>query len=146
MSLLALEPVLRARLGERLPHNVKILAAHDLDAVSAGGQPTPAVYVIYSGGSVAESRSDGRAARISQDWLILVAVRHVSQVDAGAAARAEAGDLADLVLAALMGWQPAGTSQPLRLSGLPNPGFISGYQWVPLIFNTEITRRTEPGT
>jgi hypothetical protein len=146
MSLLALEPILKARLSERLPSAVKILSAPDLDAVGAGSQPTPAVYVVYSGGAVTESRPDGRAVRIAQDWLILVAVRHVSQSDAGASARAEAGDLADQVIAALMSWQPAGTSAPLRLSGLPNPGFVDGYQWVPLTFSTEITRRIEPGT
>jgi len=142
---LALEGLIADRLRERLDGSVHVLTAPALDAIASGTQPTPAVYVLYAGGSVSESRQDGLAARIAQQWMVLVAVRNVAQIASGAPARADAGTIADAVLAALMGWQPPGTSQPLRLSALPDPGFIAGLQWVPLTFSTEFTRRVAPG-
>ena len=82
----------------------------------------------------------GRAVRLGQEWLVPVVVRNVAMVHTGAAARVDAGILVDAVLNALLGWQPQVASLPLTLTNLPTPGYVTGQQWVPLIFSTEIVR------
>lgn len=143
MSLLAVGDQIAARLRERLS-GVAVLTAATAGDLTKGKQLAPAVYVIYAGGSVPESRPDGLAARIGQRWLTVVSARHVGDVVGGGPARDAAGALADQVLDALMGWQPPGTTQPLRLADLPDPGYVTGFQLVPLAFSTELVRRNTP--
>lgn len=145
LSLLALEPLIMERLGALLSGEVAVFPAAALDAITGGNQPAPAVYVLYDSGAVTESRPDGLAVRIAQTWVALVVVRYAAQGVGGPQARLSAGEIADEVINALMGWQPTGTSQPLRLVDLPSGGAVPGYQIVPLQFSTEIIRRVEPG-
>lgn len=140
MSFLFLESSIAARLREHLPAEVHVLASASIDDLAKGSRLAPATYLIYAGGAVAEARPDGRAVRVRQNWLVVVTARHAARLTEGAPARADAGALADLVLAALMGWQPDGTSQPLTLADLPDPGFLAGYQTIPLVFSTEFVR------
>lgn len=138
MSLLFLEPLILERLRGRL--TVPVLPKASLDAQQQAVPRAPAVYVIYWNGTVAESRPDGRAARIRQRWLCLVAARNLTEAASGQRAREDAGTLADAVLNALMGWQPPGASAPLTLAELPDLGYVAGYQTLPLVFSTELTR------
>lgn len=144
MSLLALEPLLLARLREQLPPGVPVLPKASLDAQAEGLLRAPAVYVIYAGGEVAERRPDGRAVKLRQRWLCLVAVRNLAESTSGQPAREDAGTLADVVLTALMGWQPPGASAPLSLVELPDLGYVAGYQTLPLVFATELVRSVKP--
>jgi phage gp37-like protein len=144
MSLLALESALVERLKARLPAGVHVLSAADLAGVAEGSQPTPAVHVVYQGYRVSESRPDGRAARIEQTWLVVVAVRNVRDARSGGAARADAGDLAESVIAAIMGWQPEGTSSPLKLTTAPRAGYAAGHIYMPLGFACETTVKGLP--
>lgn len=144
MDLLALEPLLIARLesqlGAQALAGVTVRPLRTVAEIASRPVPTPALLVSYAGGEVLESRHDAQAARIAERWLITAVVRNVANANDSAAA-AEAGPLAGAALEALMGWQPPGTSQPLTLSGLPAPGFGGGYLWVPLEFATQIVRR-----
>lgn len=144
MSFLALESALIERLKARLPAGTHVLTGADLAGVAEGSQPTPAVHVIYQGYRVAEARPDGRAARIEQTWLAVVAVRNVRDARSGEAARNDASLLADGVIDALMGWQPPGTSSPLKITQAPRAGYFAGHLYLPLAFTTENTVKGNP--
>lgn len=133
MSLLALEPALLSRLREALPRTVHVLPLPDLEQVAAGRVQTPAVCVAYAGGSVGDSRPDGRAVRVSQRWNCVIIVRNAAATTSGAPAREDVGAIADAVLGALLGWTPDGFA-PLALVALPVPGYVSGLMWLPLTF------------
>ncbi|MEW6446327.1 MAG: DUF1834 domain-containing protein [Pseudomonadota bacterium] len=140
--MLQLESHIIARLRERLPGHVHVLSAADLAGVAEGSQPTPAVHVVYQGYRVIESRPDGRAARLQQTWLVVVAVRNVRDASAGSAARSDAGLLADGVIAALMGWKLDAVNKPLKLTNAPAAGFRAGFLYVPLAFEAETDVRS----
>ncbi len=140
-SLLALGPVIVARLKGRLPETVQVLEGRTADDFARSGQIAPAVYVVYDGGAIAQSRPDARAARITQRWMCVCIAKNLQGVATGSAALVDAGALADSTLAALMGWRPEGTSQALTLVDLPRPRYDTGYQMVPLVLATEIVRK-----
>ena len=140
LNFLALEHELIARLQAQLAScqpPVHVLSAADLAGVMEEKQLTPAVHVVYQGYRVAEGRTDQKAARIEQTWLAVVTTRNTRALKTGEAARAQAGPLAQQVVAALMGWQPASASKPLRLESGPSAGFSAGYQYLPLAFVAE---------
>lgn len=142
MTMLHLEPLIVARLRERLPGHVHVLSAADLAGVAEGSQPTPAVHVVYQGYRVIESRPDGRAARLQQTWLAVVAVRNVRDAAAGSAARGDAGQIAESVIAAMMGWKPDAINKPLTLTSAPAAGFRAGHLYLPLAFVAETDVRS----
>lgn len=141
-DLLALESVLLERLrvalaGQTPP--VHVLSQDDVEGAAQEKQLVPAVHVIYSHYKVLESRSDGRAARIEQTWLAVVATRNVLNLAAANAARRQAGLLGGLVLQALMGWRAPGTATPWRLVDGPGAAFGKGFGVLPLAFAAEMT-------
>lgn len=140
-NLLVLEPELMARLTEQLADlvpKVHVFAAADLAGVTEAAQITPAVHVVYQGHRINESRSDGKAARMEQTWLAIVATRNVSNLRSGSAARTDAGLIAMRVCMALMGFKPPAASKPLCLANGPGSGFSAGFQYLPLAFVTEL--------
>jgi hypothetical protein len=140
-NLLELEPLLMARLAEQLADmspKVHVLAAADLASVTEATQVTPAVHVLYRNYAITESRSDGRAVRMDQTWLAVVATRNVQNLRSGAAGRADAGLIARRVTQALMGFKPTAISKPVRLTNAPDAGNSNGYQYLPLAFCAEL--------
>lgn len=136
MSFLALESALVERLKARLPAGVHVLTAADLEGVTAGVQPTPAVHVVYRGYRVKQGADDGTYARIEQTWFAVVAVRNVQDVRSGLGARDVAGPLMSAVCQALMGWCP--DQEPMRLTTAPLPGFNGGHLYAPLAFLVDV--------
>ncbi len=116
---------------------VHVLTAAELAGVKESAQHTPAVHVVWSGFRVLESRGDGKAARLDHTWLVVAAVRNVQGTRSGAAARAEAGDLAARAGAALMGFRPPNVAGPMRLTSAPPAGFSGGFMYLPLAFLAE---------
>lgn len=140
-NLLALEPLLLARLQAQLADitpKVHVLAAADLGQVTEATQVTPAVHLLYRGYAITESRGDGRAVRLDQTWLAVVATRNVRDLRSGAAGRADAGLIARRVAAALMGFVPGTGGKPVRLTNGPDAGNSAGYQYLPLAFVAEL--------
>lgn len=140
-NLLALEPELMAHLVQALSSvspAVHVLCAADLADVREEVQLTPAVQVIYHGTRIVQSRSDGRAARISQTWLLVVATRNVRGLKSGADARASAGVLAATVARAVMGWRAPSAATPFVLADAPAAGYSAGHQYLPLGLEAEL--------
>lgn len=140
-NLLALEPELMARLQSALAATtpkVHVLSADDLAGVKEEQQLVPAVHLVYQGYRVAESRHDGKAARINQTWLAVVVTRNVANLKSADAARKQAGTLAGRVTQALMGFKAASASGPLKLVSGPGAGFNKGFGYLPLAFEVEL--------
>jgi hypothetical protein len=140
-NLLELEPLLMARLAEQLADltpKVHVLAAIDLASVTEATQVTPAVHLLYRNYAITESNSNGKLVRMEQTWLTVVATRNVQNLRSGAAGRADAGLIARRVTQALMGFKPAATSKPLRLTHAPDAGHSNGYHYLPLAFVAEL--------
>jgi hypothetical protein len=141
-----LGPLLVARLEQRLAGLLplpKVLTAADLAGVQENQQFTPAVHLVYQDYGVAESRSDGTAARVTQDWLAVVATRNQRGLRSGEQARSDAGQIAMRVCAALMGFKPTPACKPMQLINAPGAGYSAGFQYLPLAFKAEITINTK---
>ncbi len=146
-NFLQLEDELTQRLKDRLAvlrPAVHVLGAADLAGVTEEKQLTPAVHLVYDRYRPTESRPDGRAIRIEQTWMAVVAVRNARAVKTGDAARGLAGALAAQVLLALQGWQPPSATKPLQLAPAPKAGFSAGHQYLPLAFVAETVIKTQP--
>ena len=147
-SLTALEPAIVERLRARLPQvgadRVQVLTAADLANIAEGSQPSPAVHVVLQSWSVGESRGDGKAVRLVQTWLAVVAVRNLRDGKTGAAARADAGALAATVASSLMGWQPDGAAGPLQLVTPPGAGYAAGYMYLPIAVAAPVVLQQTP--
>lgn len=139
---LALEPELLARLRTALAGQtpaVHVLSQDDLAGVAEEKQLVPAVHVVYQRYRVLESRGDGRAARIEQSWLAVVATRNTRNLASASGARTQAGKLAKVVAQALMGWRAPGTATAFKLVDGPGAGFGNGFGYLPLAFSAEMT-------
>lgn len=148
-NLFDLEPAILARLREQLANlqpPVKLLTAADLNGVSENQQFTPAVHLIYRGYAVAENKHDATSARITQDWLAVVATRNQAGIRAGYKARENGGEIAMQVCAALMGFKPTGASKPMKLANAPDAGYSAGFHYLPLAFEAEMTLQPKKET
>lgn len=143
-TFLALESVLVERLKNELPENVHVLTAAELSGVKENNQSVPAVHVIYGPSPVKAVNPNGRSALIEQTWYTVVAVRNVRNVREGTDARIDASELADKVLAALMGWKATPADQPLMLATPPLPGYSAGFMYLPLAWKAEVALTNPP--
>lgn len=143
-SLLAIESAIVERLRARLPSEVGVYTGADLSSINEGNQPSPAVHVLYQGYAVTEDRPDGRAARIMQTWTCVVAVRNARAQVTADAARADAGEIAHAVCAALMGWRPIPELASAHLKASVAPGAAAGFFYLPLSFVFENVVHGDP--
>lgn len=132
--MLNLEPLLRARL-DALGLYKGVWGLGDFSAEKI--KPTPCAYVIYDGARVLSQQAGGAEARVAAHWLVVIAAKNVSRAGDGAAAREDAQALAEATLAALLGWRPDRTHQPLHLVELPRPEYQAGTIFLPLVFSSE---------
>lgn len=132
-NFLALEPLLIARLEERLDKKIRILSAADLEQVASNQQPTPSVAVLYSGYSLSANVSAGQrgAMSVHQRWLCVVCARNVTSLS-GAQARFCAGAIIAAVIDALQGWRAGDGFGPMTLGDGANAEFSNGLFYLPL--------------
>jgi len=132
--MLDLEPLIRQRLIDTVPALAGAHGAVSLGIDDVGGKRLPAAFVVSDGHKVLEVTAHGKTARIASRWLVVVAVRNVQQVAQGEAARADAADLVQACLQALMGWQPRAGVQTLQPVTPPAPVYQGGVLLYPLAF------------
>jgi len=131
--MLSLEPLLRARLAEI----AGLKGVYGLAELSAEkSRPAPCAYVVFDGGRVVDMPDMGSRAKVMARWLVVLAIKNVSQAADGKAAREDAQPLVAEVLHKLMGWRPDQAHMPLRLVEMPRPDYQSGLLWLPLVFET----------
>lgn len=136
-----LHMLLSAKMSNDSGH-VEVLTAAELADVTTDRQPTPAVHLFYQGYKVIELRPDGKAARVDQSWLVIVACKNVSSWRSGQAARNEAGERAEQVVDALMGYRLPSAAGPIRLANAPKPAYIDGITYFPLSFDIATTLKS----
>ena len=125
------------RLKEKVPSNVRVMTSAELASVTEGNQPTPAVQINYRNYRVVETRPDGIAARIEQQWMLVVAVKNLRQLSGGTEARSDAMELADIVAPGLMGWKAPAAAKPFKITNAPAAANGQGHYYLPLVFTTE---------
>ncbi len=145
MALLALEPLLLARIEAAMPvANLKVLSAADLDGVTEAAQHSPAVHVVPYGLRLVEQ---GTLITPVETWLTVLAVRNVRSQQSGRDARGDAAALLDTLFAALHGWQGEINGQrlkPLRPVTPPRAGFRAGFGYFPLAWEAQLPALVAP--
>lgn len=142
MNLLALEPLIVARLKERCPQ-AQVFSQTNLLGVVENSQVAPALHVVYGGYRVAFAGGEGELARLVQTWIIVVVIRSaVQNAGAATALRQGAGELMAETCAAIMGWAPQG--EPFTIANPPNMPYIPGVGYFPLAFTTTVFALGEP--
>ena len=132
-----IEQQLADHLRQRLPADVAVETAADLEGVTESRLRTPAVHLVYQNYRVSQNRPDGKVSRIEQIWLAIVVTKNVRSVGSGQDARSESMTLADQVASQLMGQHLPGSTGPIQLSNPPNPSYSSGFSWLPVAFSVQ---------
>lgn len=137
---LAMEPLLvqivRDAVAGQVPA-VHVLTEADLKGVEEAKQFTPAVHVLYGGFTVADVRSDGRAAILRHTWLVVAVARSASGTRSGAQARADAGKLLARAGGALCGKRlPRANGAVVPVNG-PKDWASTGFKYMPMAFAVE---------
>ncbi len=135
--MLDLEAAISERLATELAgQGIHLYTTDTLAGVEERSQQTPAVHIMFEGYSVEDTlRSDARAARVRQEWAIVIATRNAANTDTGQAARQDAGRIALAVAKALMGFKPPQAAGPLTLTGSASTTHNAGFVYLPLRFS-----------
>lgn len=127
---LAAEPELVALL-EGVEGIRKVYTSADLAEMQERSQVTPAVHLIYQGDRVPAQAQGGMLGRVTQTWMVVLAINLRQKEQAGAL-------LATLVQT-LSGVHT--TLGPINRVNAPQPSFRPGFGYYPLQF--ELTFRTK---
>lgn len=131
------------RLREKLPADVHIAPMREIERVPEMRQKAPAVWVIHDGYTVGEVIPPGSVQRIRQEWFVVVAAKSARGNGDPNAARDQAGEICEQVLAALLGYHLGG-GKYLQLGDAPGPEYSGGYVHVPLAFSNAATFKGQP--
>ncbi|MDA8446381.1 phage tail terminator protein [Paracidovorax valerianellae] len=142
---MALEPrlveLVRQAVGGMSPA-VHVLTSAEIADIKETAQRTPAVHVIYGGYRISDDI--GIAWELTHTWYVVAAVKNVSTVRSGEAARKGAGVLAAHVVGALAGAQVQGATKPLTLISPPPARYSAGFQYLPsAILATTVFRKPQ---
>lgn len=135
----AVEP----KIVELLETNKDILAVNTPFSVDDMLQITnvaPALNVIYVGDRVGDSVGQGQANTVTQQWLIVLAVRDASsQLDQTSNIRKEADPLIRELLNKMKGFNPnvAGFRPFVRVDPGVQIGSSAGFAYFPFLFETK---------
>lgn len=136
---LAVEPLIIARLEERVSGLRNVSGWSDYASIEDAKMPTPCAYVLYLGDRPLDDAGRGAVQRVMQLWGVVIAVRNLRSAPTGAGVRDEAGPYITAVIGALMGWRPSPTFRPMRrLAGGPPPSYGDLVGYFPLLFGTEL--------
>lgn len=138
-----------ARLTAVLAANVvtekaRVIVAAELARVPESRQFAPAVHVVYQGHAVGQEIGQGRIQAVTQNWLIVCTARNAIGQGDPSPATVDAGRIAEVVLTALLGFDPLGNGAQLRLADAPGPEYDGGYCYLPLNFRLRSTFKGIP--
>lgn len=122
-----------------VPKN-KILSGLSQADIIKNHKVDKAIYVLYHDDNISSDRSgDGIAQQVEQLWLVVVAVRNVSN-PTGQSAREDAGEIVDAVLKSLQGFDMYDRFSSLHREKCPfKNSYIKGVMYFPMMFSTQIT-------
>ena len=131
------------RLKAKLPPEVHVAPMRELERVPEMRKKAPAVWVIHDGYTVGAVIPPGTVQQIRQEWFVVVAAKSARGNGDTDAARDQAGEIAEQVLAALLGFHLGG-GKYLQLGDAPGPEYDAGYCHVPLAFSNAATFKGQP--
>ncbi len=115
----------------------------DMAATREDTQVTPGVYVIYRG-LVVKSANEKRA-EIEHRWIVVLAIAGPPNSRESSDRDAEAGRYLPLLVQALHGYTPAGSTAPLVPATPPAPAVSGRYGYYPLLFTAVTVYSTRKG-
>lgn len=131
------------RLKAKLPPEVHVAPMREIERVPEMRKKAPAVWVIHDGYTVGQVIPPGTVQQIRQEWFVVVAAKSARGNGDTDAARDQAGEIAEQVLAALLGFHLGG-GKYLQLGDAPGPEYDAGYCHVPLAFTNAATFKGQP--
>lgn len=137
MNYLALESLLIERL-ESLDTFSDVLSGEQLSKVTEENLSTPAAHVVYLGDAIANTAQGGSFNKVTQRWMVVIAVQSFD----GSDTLSDAGELMGSVFEALQGWKPNSELDftPLRRENAgTQPLYRNGYGYFPLLFTSTLT-------
>ncbi|MBF0096278.1 MAG: hypothetical protein HQM04_06565 [Magnetococcales bacterium] len=142
----ALEEVIIARLGEKLP-GIEIIGTAGAMAAQETCMPYEVLYVWFAGAEPGDSAQQNRQQKVKATWVVEVVVKNGFAAQSGAGARSDAGPLISSVLQAMLGWNPDKSTYRLPFAwekGHYKPGYSpGGYLYFPLQFSIEFVISVE---
>jgi hypothetical protein len=137
------EQIILDRLRAKLS-GVTVEPLREIERVPELRQRAPAAWLIYDGYTVgASANPTGSPQQIIQQWYVVVAAKSGRGAGESNAARDQAGEIAQAVLDALLGYHLGG-GKYLRLSEAPGPEYDAGYCHLPLAFSNAATFKGTP--
>ncbi len=136
------EQIIIDRLKSKLP-DITVEPLRELERVPELRQKAPAVFVIYDGYTVGDAIANSVIQGIVQEWYIVIATKSARGNGNVTAARDQAADVCEKVLAALLGFHLGG-GRYLRLADAPGPEYDGGYCHVPLAFTSAASFKGQP--
>lgn len=133
---------LRTRLDSAGLQGVAILSPPQATSLDAE-IPAPCIFITHEGYAITEASSSRKQARITQQWHATVCVRHMVASPQAMANQELAGTLADLLFAALIGWQPTGYS-PIAINGAAKPDRDEKHYWLLIAIDAETVYHAAP--
>ena len=115
----------------------------DMAATREEAQVTPGVYVIYRGFAV--KGANDKRAEIEHRWIVVLAIAGPANSRDSSARDAEAGRYLPLLVQALHGYTPEGSTAPLVPGTPPAPAVSGRYGYYPLMFTAVTVYSTRKG-
>lgn len=122
------------RLKAKMPAEVHVATEQEVATIGGLRNKAPAVWVIYDGYSLGDKITTGVVQQVRLEWLVLVTTKSAKGSGSSQAARNEAGEIAQQVLSALLGFDTTGSGKYLHLADAPGPTYDPGYCRLPLAF------------
>ena len=139
MSYLAIGEQIVARLRDQVPELLEVYTPSEIGDAEESSQITPCCHVVYGGDTVADDAGRGQANIVTQQWFVILAVRHsASQLNDTLELQKEAGLIIPKILKALQGWQPAGSVMPLVRVNASPPVYQSTCAYYPFAFTGKL--------
>jgi len=118
---------------------VTVGTAADLEQIETLAQRGPGLFVVFDTFvPIQEGDNLGIEVETEQTWLVVVAVRNVSDVRTGKGARQECGRLVMKVMRRLQGRLIDKSLTRLRLARPPRAVYLNGFMYVPVAFTTKV--------
>lgn len=125
--------------GKKKP---RVLTARDAEEIEERSQVVPAIYVVFDGFQPVGETNSGAVATLESTWIITAAVRSARDHQSGDGVRADAIELVDLILDAMLGWRPSKDFMPARPAPTPKPGYSdAGFGYFPAVFTIRTVAR-----
>lgn len=135
MSYLAIGEQIVARLKDQVSDLLEVYTPSEIGDAEESSQITPCCHVVYGGDTVADDAGRGQANIVSQQWFVILAVRHsASQLNDTLELQKEAGLIIPKILSALNGWQPESSTRPLKRVAASPPVYATTCAYYPFAY------------